>query len=225
VTRSFSGVSLQMVDGGKLERVAINNLTMEGVEAAIFIRRANRGAQVNETDPRPEVGLLRDILISNIVGRNIGPTGCSIVGIPGHPVEDVALENISLRFAGGGTAEAAKRRDVPELEGEYPEATMFGNLPAYGFYVRHGRNLRLRNLDLGYERPDARPPLVLEDVDRLDVAGFAAQTEENADCLFRMRNVRNTFVHGCRLKNPVAKVADMDDECRDIRWAANAFDS
>ncbi|MCC6125356.1 MAG: twin-arginine translocation signal domain-containing protein [Pirellulales bacterium] len=225
VSRSFSGVSLQMVDGGKLERVVISNLAIEGVEAAIFLRLGNRGARVKETDPRPDVGLLRDVSIANIVGRNIGPTGCALVGVPGHPIEDVALENISLRFAGGGTREEAQRYDVPELEGEYPESTMFGRLPAYGFYARHGRNLRLRNLDLGYERADVRPPLVCEDVERLEVAGLAAQTDAKTDCVFRLRNVREAFIHGCRLKNPTLQVAEMDADCRDIRWAANAFDA
>ena len=168
--------------------------------------------------------MLRDISIANIVGRNIGPSGCALVGLPGHPIENVTLENISLRLAGGGTREEAERQDVPEAEAEYPESTMFGNLPAYGFYVRHGRNLRLRNLDLGYDRSDVRPPLVIEDVEQIEVAGLAAQTDTIADCLFRMHNVRDALFHGCRLKNPVAQVAKMDASCRDIRWTGNAFD-
>ena len=41
---------------------------------------------------------------------------------------------------------------------------MFGTLPAYGFYVRHARNLTLRDVEVGFVAEDVRAPVLLEDV-------------------------------------------------------------
>ncbi|MDE6808119.1 MAG: glycoside hydrolase family 28 protein, partial [Prevotella sp.] len=52
-----------------------------------------------------------------------------------------------------------------EKEKEYPEATMWGNLPAKGFYVRHARNIKFADIEIRTEQPDVRPDFVREDVD------------------------------------------------------------
>jgi hypothetical protein len=52
-----------------------------------------------------------------------------------------------------------------EKEREYPEATMWGNLPAKGFYVRHGRNIQFQNIQVLTEQTDARPDFVQVDTD------------------------------------------------------------
>ena len=44
-----------------------------------------------------------------------------------------------------------------EKEREYPEATMWGNLPAKGFYVRHARHVSFQNVEVTTTLPDARP--------------------------------------------------------------------
>jgi hypothetical protein len=225
VQRGISALALEMVDGGKVERIAISNLAIQGYEAALFLRLGDRGALLEEKDPKPAAGFYRGVSISHIVGDNIGKTGCAVAGIPGHPLRDISLDDISLRFEGGGTFEEAARLDVPERENGYPEATMFGVLPAYGIYARHVENLRLRNLDLGFVGSEVRPPFVFQDVDRLEAAGLLAQAGPRTECLFRLRSVRSAFVHGCRVHGPTPRIADMAADCRDIRWAANAFEA
>ncbi len=223
IQRGISALALEAVDGAILERIAISNVTIQGYESAIFLRLGNRGALLQETDPRAEVGSYRGVTISHIVGDNIGKTGCAIAGIPGHPVRDVSLEDILLRFEGGGTPEQGARLDVPEGEANYPEATMFGVLPAYGFYARHAENLRLRNLDLDFGAPDARPAVAIQDVERLEIAGLSARADAPAGCLFRLRNVKDALIHGCRYHGTARRAADVDASCRDIRITANAF--
>ncbi len=87
--------------------------------------------------------------------------GCAIAGLPDHPIEHVILDNIRLAFEGGG-----KRREtpVPEFPDKYPEYSMFGPLPAYGFWCRHVRDLELRNTRLSTDQPDERPDVVMDDV-------------------------------------------------------------
>jgi hypothetical protein len=61
---------------------------------------------------------------------------------------------------------------VPELEDHYPEAWMFGTLPARGLYARHAEGLALRNVQLHWEGADVRPAMVLDDVRGVTVDGF-----------------------------------------------------
>ena len=79
----ISAIALESVDGGVLENVNISNFTVEGTEAPIFIRLANRARKYKTDAPTPKVGRIRDVRISNITVRNAGPTGSSITAIPG----------------------------------------------------------------------------------------------------------------------------------------------
>jgi hypothetical protein len=47
---------------------------------------------------------------------------------------------------------------------------MFGWLPAWGFYVRHVDGLELRDIDLTCLTADARSPLIMSDVNGIDLA-------------------------------------------------------
>ena len=51
-----------------------------------------------------------------------------------------------------------------EKAAEYPEATMWGQLPAKGFYVRHVRSIHFDNIEIHSEVDDARQDIVKEDV-------------------------------------------------------------
>ena len=43
IQRGFSGLSLELVDGGTLDRVVVSNVTIDGVEVPIFLRLGDRG--------------------------------------------------------------------------------------------------------------------------------------------------------------------------------------
>ena len=169
-----SAISLEIVDGGIMENVSVSNINVEGTEAPIFVRLGNRGrgyrfAPGTDTPiPIDTVGRINGIHLDNIQIRNAGSMGCSITGLPGHPVENVWLSNISIHHKGGVTFnELAQIADSikDEKEKVYPEATMWGNLPAKGFYVRHARNIQFSNVQILTDKPDVRPDFVREDVD------------------------------------------------------------
>ncbi len=166
------GISIEEVDGGACERINVSNIVMRDVAVPIFVRLGNRANPLPGRE-KPPVGRMRDIMISNVQASGAAAVGCSVTGIPGHPVENVTLRDIRIRFSGGGSAEDAARQ-VPEKDASYPKGDMFGMLPAYGFYCRHVNGLRLHNLDLSFEAGDARPAIMAEGVADLDVAGLRA---------------------------------------------------
>jgi hypothetical protein len=100
--------------------------------------------------------------------RNLTPA-IVIAGMPDVPVSDVLLENIVVKFAGGGNAMFASVTPdaldkVPEKAAAYPDFSMFGELPAWGVYIRHAKKLACRNLRLHCEKRDYRVAIVLDDV-------------------------------------------------------------
>ena len=181
-----SAISLEIVDGGTMENVNVSDFTVEGTESPIFVRLGNRGRgyklregkgtlsgngnedTITELIPIDHVGRINGVCLDNIHIRNAGPVGCSITGLPDHPVENVTLSNISLHHKGGVTSSDLPKIDEAvkdEKEKEYPEATMWGNLPAKGFFVRHARNVNFSNVEITTAEPDERPEYVHVDTE------------------------------------------------------------
>ena len=160
----LAGIALEIVDGGLLEGVVVSGITMNGVGAPVFIRLGDRGRPFKQGDPRPGVGKLRNVVISDIEATGAGPVGCALAGLPGAPIENVTLDNLRLVFSGGGTRQDAER-EVPEFPEKYPEYKMFGTLPAYAFYCRHARNLALRNISTEFVSVEERPAVLTRDVE------------------------------------------------------------
>jgi hypothetical protein len=61
------------------------------------------------------------------------------------------------------------RIEAPEREKQYPEPSMFGPLPATGFFVRHVRNLEMSNIEVATAKRDLRPAFALIEVDGADL--------------------------------------------------------
>jgi polygalacturonase len=161
------GLAIESVDGAVIEDVTVDNLAMRDLTTAPLFIRLGRRMRAPAGTP---VGAIRRVNIGNVVVSQAGaPYAAIIAGLPEAPVEDVRLANITIVYGGGGTA-ADARRAPPEQPDHYPEPSMFGVTPAYGLYVRHARNLDVHHIDLRTAAPDARPPVVLDDVagDRFD---------------------------------------------------------
>jgi len=158
------GFALETVDGALLEDIAITNITMREVVVPIFLRL---GSRMRGPDGVP-VGKLRRVLISNVVCSNADSAASSILsGIPGHPIEDVQINDVYIQHTGGGTAEDAAMQPA-EAENKYPEPTMFGRTPSHGFYLRHMKNISMGNVEISSLNQDARPAFVLDDIQGAD---------------------------------------------------------
>jgi hypothetical protein len=185
------GFALESVDGGLLEDVTITNITMRDItNSPFFLRLGNRARGPKETTT---VGQLRRVLISNVVVYNADPHYASIIsGIPGHDIEDVRFNNIRIYYKGGGTKEQAAL-DPPEKETDYPEPVMFGQMPAYGFFIRHVKGLEMSDVEVSYMKEDLRPAFVLNDVKGADFFRLKAQHAPDVST-FTLTNVENFSV-------------------------------
>jgi hypothetical protein len=99
----------------------------------------------------------------------------SIVGLPGYPVGDITLENIEISYGGRANKEIAflplnAITSIPENAANYPEFSMFGELPSWGFYVRHAEGIKMRNIRVSYVEDDFRPAFVFDDVKGIEMS-------------------------------------------------------
>lgn len=181
-----SAIAIECVDGGFLENVIVDHIEATNTGNPIFIRLGDR----NGLKP---AGTLKNVMIRNlkaevafdkpdlnyeIRGPELpffhNPFPSSITGIPGHPVENVTLENIRIICPGKGNNGLANmplsRLDqVPEKEAAYPEFSMFGELPAWGLYVRHMDGLKMKDVVFSLSEPDYRPAMIFDDVTNLEM--------------------------------------------------------
>jgi hypothetical protein len=195
--RGLAGVALEIVDGGTLDRVAVSNIAIRGVTVPIFMRLGNRARTYGKDQPKLGVGTFRNVVVSNVVATDCSAIGCAIAGLPGHRIENVGLSNISLGFDGGGTREDASR-DIPEKPGSYPESTMFGTLPAYGFFCRHVEGLTLDNVRLQTSASDLRHAVVFDDVEKGVLDGLDAPFARGGAAMVRLTNGRDIRIRDCQ---------------------------
>jgi polygalacturonase len=186
------GFALETVDGGIIEDITVSNITMRGViHSPLFLRLGKRMRGPKGVKP----GYIQRILFSNIVSSGAVAQYPSILaGESDAPIEDIKFDNLYLEQLGGGTEEWAALQP-PEKPDGYPEADMFGTLPASGFFLRHARNIELSNVEIAAIETDARPAIWAEDVDGLDV--FRLRAPRNAPG-FSLRNVRGFRSFGSR---------------------------
>jgi polygalacturonase len=172
-----SGVSMELVDGGIMENITVNNLVIEGPQVPLFVRLGNRARKHTADAPVPPVGKLKNIRISNIIATGADVTGCSFSGLANAQIENIFLDNIHLETSGGVNADTM-RAIVPEMETEYPEATMFGHLPAYGFFIRHAKGVSISNITMTHAGIDNRPGIMVVNTDEFSSSGLRIQSLE-----------------------------------------------
>jgi len=220
-TRGISGISLELVDGGQLERIAIVNISIHGVGVPLFLRLGDRARPFKDGMEPPPVGSFRDVVINNIVATGVGKTGCSITGLTNAPIHNVSLSNLMFEFEGGNARKLAEK-EVAELPKKYPESSMFGDLPAYGFYCRHVKGLRFSNTQLRTTAADQRHAMVFNDVEDLSLDGLDAAFWPGGAAMLGLTQVRDAIIRGCKPRAKDGTFLKLSgDKSRNITLLAN----
>jgi hypothetical protein len=183
-----SALAFEAVDGGTIENITATNIFASNTGNAVFIKLGHRNVD-------GKIGAIRNISIKNlhvhipfeapdlkykIRGPELpffhNPFPASISGLPGHDVENVTIEDVNISYPGRADEGYAhldlwRLDDVPENPSKYPEFSMFGELPSWGFYVRHVNGLSMKKVRLSVRDDDFRPAYVFDDVKNLTLDG------------------------------------------------------
>lgn len=174
-----SAVAIEMVDGGFIDGIYVKDILAVNTGNAFFVRLGNR---------RDKTGSLKNIFIENVKvqvpyedadilydmkGPRLSfphnPIPASITGLPDNYVENVVLKDIEIQYPGRASKGMAyiplwRLGSVPEKAKDYPEFSMFGELPAWALYARHVKGLKLDNVRVYLSGDDFRPAFVYDDV-------------------------------------------------------------
>jgi hypothetical protein len=131
---------------------------MEGVEI--------RHVDVQIAAGKPDAGYAYEGPIEDMP-RNISPI--VIAGLPDALITDIRLDSITVSYPGGANPFFARvglndLDKVPERPDAYPDFSMFRELPAWGIYIRHARDIRISGLNISCRQKDYRTAVVLDDV-------------------------------------------------------------
>jgi hypothetical protein len=112
------------------------------------------------------------VTIDGMKATEVYRSAISIESWADEPVGDVKIKNVSVEFAGGGTAEQAKQ----QVKGPGVDARP---LPAWGIYARNVNSLSLSDIHLDLAKPDERPVVVADKVQTLTLQRFHFPKSEN----------------------------------------------
>jgi hypothetical protein len=206
-----SAIAIEAMQGGIIENILVEDIKATNTGNAIFLR-------VGQIRKAAYPGTLRNVVIRKVKVKvpfnrpdhaytirgpslpffhNTFPS--SITGIIGHPIESVLLEDIKIIYPGRGNAAYAnlplyRINDVPEVPKKYPEFSMFGELPAWGFYVRHVEGLKIKNVNIKIKKGDYRPAFVFDDVEDLKLVNLKIRGDNKLENIF-MNDVRTFDEH------------------------------
>ncbi len=163
-----SAIALEAVDGATIENIEVDGLVGTNIGNAIFLRAgARKGSRK---------GKVENVAIQNVdveIRTEENPLkampGVVIAGMPDQVISNIRLKNIVIKLPGGADKASAKiaignLKDIPEKANSYPEYSMFGELPAWGVFIRHARKVQFIGLGITASQADYRTAIVLDDV-------------------------------------------------------------
>lgn len=162
-----SGLAFESVDQGLMENIYVDGMVIDHTHHyPIYITTGCRNRGPKE---RTDVSTGRNIFIKNVTCLHADSiAGIIITGMPGTPLENISLKNITVQYAGGGRAEHAQS-EYREQGTNYPEPKFAGFTPSYGVFARHVRGLKLTNINFSVESPEERPMLRFEDTENVEI--------------------------------------------------------
>ncbi|HEX7905468.1 MAG TPA: glycoside hydrolase family 28 protein [Chitinophagaceae bacterium] len=186
-----AGIELMTVDGGMMQNILFENITMDNVATPFFIRLGIRsrpykpGQYVNHIDD------VRDIQLNNISVVN-AKLPSSIIGLHNKKISNITITNYTVRSAVAQDAVAYNRVSFQEFD--YPAASMFENLPAYALYCRSVENLNLQNVNMYAATGEKRPAITMDRTDHVSLSGVKAETKSKTSPMIHLRNAEDVTI-------------------------------
>lgn len=190
-----AGIELMTVDGGIMQNVLLENITMENVATPFFIRLGIRVRPWRSGQYVGSINDVRDIYLNNISVTN-AKLPSSIIGLHSKKIRNVTVNNYTARYA--VTQEATAYNRIGFHEFDYPAANMFSKLPAYGIYCRSVEGLHLQNLNIYSAETENRPAFTFDRVNNLELFSVKAEVKNKATPMMYFRNATNVFAGFCR---------------------------
>ncbi len=169
----YAAMAVESRQGSDIDTLAFNRIEFADTGAAFFVYLAQQSTTAPTGDV-PKLGSVNHVAFTDITGStsswpNSPHQGSLITGQifngTTYPITNLSFTNVVVGFYGGlGSVPASPPEATPN---QYPESNMFGDLPAWGFYLRHVSGVTFTAASAMVANTDARPKLVSNDVSGL----------------------------------------------------------
>jgi hypothetical protein len=218
-----------------LENVSFSNLILQDVTGPIVVNFTGRSRNEDGGAPPSPEGFVRNLSFTNIrasvvdaphperytdmptIGRIYPGEQHSCItlnGLDGVWIENVTFNDVHVTYAGGGSAQLAAKRNVPQTTREY-----FGvwgeepvGPPAYGLYARNVKGLTLNNVRFTVQEADLRPAVVFDSVQDAAIHGLSAQGNPAAESVLRFTRVKDVLLTASRVLSEAAAFLQIEGD-------------
>lgn len=190
-----AGIELMTVDGGIMQNILIENITMEDVATPFFIRLGIRARPFKSGQYVKQIEEVKDIFLANISAIN-AKLPSSIIGLHSNKIKNVSICNYTARYT--HTQQAGPYNEVSFQEFEYPAAVMFSKLPAYGIYCRSVDELHLQNVRIYSAENEKRPAITFDRINNLELFSVKAEIKRQEVPMIYMRNSKGITAAFCK---------------------------
>jgi hypothetical protein len=169
----YAAMAVESRQGADVDAVAFNRIELANVGAAFFVYLAQQ-ATTHPVGDVPKLGSMNDVTFTDITGwttswPNSPHQGSLITGHvyngTSYRITNLAFTNVEVAFEGGRTTVPGNPREA--TPGQYPESNMFGDLPAWAYYMRHVDGVTFNSCSSTLINSDVRQKLVTSDVSGL----------------------------------------------------------
>lgn len=167
---TVSGISIESADGSFISNIKAENIKMENVVCPLFIClcKRNKFGYLNDEDKLrlSEGGSISNVIIKDVDAKNM-EIPCLLTGFNDGKttryISEITIDNLKGEYL--DNKEILDIRDpLYENVKDYPESNAFGDLPAYGMFIRHAKNVKLSNTSFIPRSCNTRTEIVKVDV-------------------------------------------------------------
>ncbi|MCR5289229.1 MAG: right-handed parallel beta-helix repeat-containing protein [Treponema sp.] len=164
-----SGISIETADGSNVKNITVKNIKMRNIVSPLFICRnkRNKFGFLNEQDKQQKEhgGTIENVHIEKITAENM-EIPCILTGYNDGQYTG-RIKNITVKDFTAHYLDNQEILDIKENLFEnitdYPESNGFGDMPAYGFFVRHAQNVQLDNIHVTPRSCNTRKEIIIQD--------------------------------------------------------------
>lgn len=208
----------------RIENLTFSNIIMRNVTGPIGIGFSGPSRNNSNNNPQPTTKpFIRNIVFNGIRATvaakpidhpdiHFGVTiregeknSCiTLNAMNEYYLENISFTDVHVTYAGGGTAEQAAK-EVPKVAAEYFGVwdPLPGGPPAYGLYARNVKGLTLQNVRFGYEQADARPAIILDNVEDASINGLSVMGSAGNEVM-RLINSKDVLLTATKILTPAA---------------------
>lgn len=165
-----AAMAVESVDGADISNITFQNITFHKAGTPIFIILGDRGG--TPVGSPHKIGTIDGVTFKNVTGDQMkynwsSPiSGFSTVDGFTYSLKNLTFDTVTIHNKGGlGSVPA----DPPEYKGQYPDPNLWGNMPAFGYFVRHASGVVFKGCTTDVTPGDARKWLEQRDVTGLSV--------------------------------------------------------